>query len=169
MHIFVGIHRTVEWLRLEWTPSIIKFQLLWHTRCCQLLDQVLDQIAQTPIQPDLKNLQGQDIHNLSRQPVQSPHHYLSKINFHLTFNLNLPSFSLVLSVGSQSRAVSPRARYWGCFYLTSLLTILMRGLSALSVSFQMTPSCEGVLICLRGEGHYRGTWIEWIDGPRQTV
>ena len=37
-----------------------------------------------------------------------------------------------------------RAQYWGCFYLTSLLMILMRGLSAPSVSFQMTPSWEGV-------------------------
>jgi len=27
-------------------------------------------------------------------------------------------------------------------------------------------SWEEVLICLRGEGHYRGTWIDWIDGPR---
>ena len=57
----------------------------------------------------------------------------------------------------------------GCFYSTSLLMILMRGLSAPSVSLQMTPSWEGVLICLREERHYRGTWIDWIDGPRQTV
>jgi len=25
---------------------------------------------------------------------------------------------------------------------------------------------KGVLICLRGEGHYRGTWIDWFDEPR---
>ena len=58
---------------------------------------------------------------------------------------------------------------WGCFYLTSVLMILMRGLSAPSVSLQTTPSWEGVLICLRGEGHYRGIWTDWIDGPRQTM
>ena len=61
---------------------------------------------------------------------------------------------------------------WAChasFYLTSLLMILMRGLSAYSVSLQMTPSWEGMLICLRGERHYRVTWIDWIDGPRLTV
>ena len=52
--------------------------------------------------------------------------------------------------------------------LTSLLTILMRGLSAGSVSLQ-TPSWEGVLICQRGERHYRGTWIDWINRPRKTV
>ena len=40
---------------------------------------------------------------------------------------------------------------------------------AFSVSLQMTPNWEGVLICLRGERHYRGTWIDWIDGPRATV
>ena len=71
--------------------------------------------------------------------------------------------------GCWSWAVSPRAQYWGHFYLTSLLTILMRGLSAPSVSFQMAPSWEVVLICLRGERHYRGTWIDWIDEPRLTV
>ena len=42
-------------------------------------------------------------------------------------------------VGSQTRAVSPRARYWGRFYSTSLLTVLMRGLSAPSVS---SPCCS---------------------------
>ena len=26
-----------------------------------------------------------------------------------------------------------------------------------------------MLICLRGEGHYRETWIDWISGPKQTV
>jgi len=62
-----------------------------------------------------------------------------------------------------------RAQYWGCFYLTSLLITLMRGLSALSVSLPTTPKWEGELICLRGERHYRGTWIDWIDGPRITV
>jgi len=45
-------------------------------------------------------------------------------------------------VCGQSCVVSPRARYWGCFYLTSLLTILTRGLSALLVSLQTTPSWE---------------------------
>ena len=63
-------------------------------------------------------------------------------------------------VGGRSRLVSPRARYWGHFYLTSSLMILMRGLSAPSVSLQVTPSWEGVFICLRGEGLYRGTWID---------
>jgi len=40
--------------------------------------QVLDQIAQGPIQPGLKRLQGRGIHNLSGQPVSAPQHYLSK-------------------------------------------------------------------------------------------
>ena len=64
---------------------------------------------------------------------------------------------------------APPGQYWGRFYLTTLLMILMRGLSASSVSLQMTPSWERVLICLRGEGHYRGTWIDWNDGPKQIV
>jgi len=69
----------------------------------------------------------------------------------------------------QPVVVSPRARYWGHFYLTSLLTILMRGLSAHTVSLQRAPSWEGMLICLRGERHHRGTWVDGIGGPRLTV
>ena len=49
-----------------------------HRQGCQLLDQVLDQIAQGPIQPGLKKLQGSGIHSLSGQPVPAPHHSLSK-------------------------------------------------------------------------------------------
>ena len=72
-------------------------------------------------------------------------------------------------VDGRSRAVSPWAWYWGHFSLTSVLMILMSGLSAPSVSLQTPPSWEGVLICLKGEGHCSGTWIDWMDGPRQTV
>ena len=39
---------------------------------------LLDQVTQGPIQPDLEHLQGQDIHNLSGQPVPAPHHSHSK-------------------------------------------------------------------------------------------
>jgi len=67
------------------------------------------------------------------------------------------------------RSSAPGAQYWGHSYLTSLLMILMRGLNAPSVSLQRTPSWKGVLICLRGEGHYKGTWIDWDNEPRQTV
>jgi len=45
---------------------------------CQLLDQVLDQIAQGPIQPGLEHLQEQGIHSLFGQSVPAPHHSLSK-------------------------------------------------------------------------------------------
>jgi len=72
-------------------------------------------------------------------------------------------------VSNQSRVVSPRAQYGGHSYLTSSLMILMRGLNAPPVSWQTTPSWKGVLICRRGERHYRGTWIGWIDGPRKIV
>ena len=67
-------HRITEWLGLEGTSRIIKFQPLCHRQGCQLLDQVLDQIVQGPIQPGLKHLQGQNIHSLSGQPVTAPHH-----------------------------------------------------------------------------------------------
>ena len=65
------------------------------------------------------------------------------------------SWSMELNpVGSLSRAVSLKAQCWGHFCLISSLMILMRGLIAPSVSLQMTPSWEGVLICMRGERHY---------------
>ena len=60
-----AIHRIIKWLGLEEISRIIKFQPLCHRQGCQPLDQVLDQIAQSPIQPGLKHLQGQGIHNLS--------------------------------------------------------------------------------------------------------
>ena len=45
-------------LAWEGTSRIIKFQTPWHRHGCQSLDEVLDQIAQGPIQPGLKHLQG---------------------------------------------------------------------------------------------------------------
>ena len=45
---------------------------------CQLLDQVIDQIAQGPIQSDLKHRQGQGTYNLCGQPVSESHHSLSQ-------------------------------------------------------------------------------------------
>ena len=62
---------------------------------------------------------------------------------------------------------------WGLVLRPLLFNIFINdlgeGLSAPSVSLQMAPSWEGLLICLRGERHYRGTWIDWIDGPRLTA
>ena len=48
----------------------------------------LDQDAQGPIQPGLEHLQGQNIHNLSGQPVPHLATLIVK-NFPLTSNLNL--------------------------------------------------------------------------------
>ena len=53
--------------------------------------------------------------------------------------------------------------------LTSLSMIWMRGMSAPSVSLQMTPSWVGVSICLRVGRLCRVIWTGWIDGPRPTV
>ena len=44
----------------------------------------------------------------------------------------------------------------------SLLMTWMRGLSAPSVILQMTPSWEGVLICLGVGRPYREIWTGWI-------
>jgi len=87
-----GYHRCIEWLGLEGTSKIIKFQ----PPCCRMSYQVLDQApaqaAHSPIQPGLEHLQGWGIHNLSGQPVPVLHHSLK--NFPQASNRNLPSLSL---------------------------------------------------------------------------
>lgn len=59
-----------------------------------------------------------------------------------------------------------RAWYWGCFCVTFLSIICMRGLSAPWVRLQMTPGWAGALTCLRGGRLCRGTCVGWTDGPR---
>ena len=60
---------------------------------CQPLNQILDQIAQGPIQHGLEHLQVWSFHNLSGQPMPAPQHPLSE-KPSLTSKVNLPSFSL---------------------------------------------------------------------------
>ena len=60
----------------------------------------------------------------------------------------------------------PTGQYWGPHCLISLLMIWMRGLSAPSVSFQMTPSWEEALIYLGVGRPYRVIWRGWIAGLR---
>jgi len=71
-------HRIIEWLGLEGTSRIIKFQLPCLRQGHQPLHLVQNQVAQGPIQPGLENLQGWDIHRLSGQPVPAPCHSLGK-------------------------------------------------------------------------------------------
>ena len=58
-----------EWLGLEETSRINKFQPSCYRQDYQLLAQILHQIAHGPIQPHLEHLQGQGIHRLSGQPA----------------------------------------------------------------------------------------------------
>lgn len=53
----------------------------------------LNQVAQTPIQPNLDCFQGWDIHNSSDQAIPLFHHVIVKSFFHAS-SLNLSSFSL---------------------------------------------------------------------------
>jgi len=59
----------------------------------------------------------------------------------------------------------PRAQYCGQFCLVSLLMTWTTGSSAPSVSFQVTSSWAGMLICFRVEMLHRGIWTGWINGP----
>jgi len=60
----------IEWTGLEGTSRLIKFQLPCHSQGWQLLDPVLDQIAQRPIKPDLKDIHGWSIHSFSGNVFQ---------------------------------------------------------------------------------------------------
>jgi len=71
--------------------------------------------------------------------------------------------------GGWSQEVFPRAQFWVWSCLTSSAMIWMRGLSAPSVSLQMTPSWAGVFICSRVGRLCRGIWTVWIHGLRPTV
>ena len=78
-------------LRMAWVERDLKDHQVptpCHRQSCQLLDQALDQIAQGPIQPALKPLQGSPFQHLTTLLVKK------FLNFPLTSDLNLPSFSL---------------------------------------------------------------------------
>jgi len=66
----VIFHRIIEWFGLEGTLKIIRFQLPCHKEGHLLLDQV----AQSPIQPGLEHCQGGGSHSFSGQPLPVPHH-----------------------------------------------------------------------------------------------
>ena len=67
------------------------------------------------------------------------------------------------------RQCSRRAQFWGQSCLTSLPMTLVRGLSAPSTSWQMTPNWVGQSICFRVARLCRGIWTGWIDGLRSVV
>jgi len=66
----------MEWLGLEETPRIIRFQPPSHRQGHQPPDVIVDQAAQGSIHPGSEHLQGWSIHSLSGQPAPAPHHSL---------------------------------------------------------------------------------------------
>jgi len=84
----------IEWLGLEGTSRITKFQPPYCRQGCQPPHLVPDQAAQGRIQPGLEHFWGWGIHSLSGQPVPAPHHSLGKELSPPLSNLNLPSFNL---------------------------------------------------------------------------
>jgi len=74
--------RIIEWLELEGTSRITRFQP-WQGH--QLLDTVLEQIVQGSTQPGLQHFEGQGIHNHSGQPIPalSVKNWMEKKSFFL--------------------------------------------------------------------------------------
>ena len=62
-----------------------------------------------------------------------------------------------------------RGGYWGLSCSVSLLMTWMRAFSVPSVSLQMTPRWEGVLVCLGIGRPCRGIWTGWITGLRSVA
>ena len=87
-------NRIIEWLGLEGTSRITKFQLPCNRQGCQLLDQVMDQIwTRAPSSLALNTSSSR----ASTAALGSLFQHLTTLlekNFFLTSNLNLPSFSL---------------------------------------------------------------------------
>jgi len=99
-------NRIRESCQLEWTFKGHPVQ----PPCSEQGHPQLDQIAQSPLQPDHECLQGRDIHHLSGQPVPMPHHSHCKRFFFIS-NLSLPSrslrpFSLILSPQTLLKSLS---------------------------------------------------------------
>ncbi|PKU41813.1 hypothetical protein llap_7886 [Limosa lapponica baueri] len=74
-------HRIIEWFGLEGTLKIIKFQ----DPCREQGHLPLDQVAQSPIQSGLEQLQGWGIHNFSGQPEFQNERKDSKEKMRLSF------------------------------------------------------------------------------------
>jgi len=82
-------YRIIERFGLEGT---FKDHLL-QTPCRGQEHLSLNQVAQSPIQPDFEHSKSWYIHNFSRQHIPVPH-YAHLKNFFSTSNLNLPSVNL---------------------------------------------------------------------------
>lgn len=70
-------NKIIECLELEGVSRIIVFQSSRHGQGSQLLHQILDQIAQDPVQLGLEYFQEWYFYNISGQSVPAPHHTLS--------------------------------------------------------------------------------------------
>jgi len=64
--------RIIEWLGLEGTQRIIKFQLPCHRQDHQPPDLGLDQVAQGFIQPGLEHFQGGGVEPENTEICRSP-------------------------------------------------------------------------------------------------
>lgn len=81
-HIMGFNNQAKEWLGVDRTSKIIWFQPPFCGQGCQPLNQALDKIAKSCIQPDLEHVHGWGIYNLSGKPSLGPSFKIDPFGWH---------------------------------------------------------------------------------------
>ena len=143
---------------------------------------LLDQAAQSHIQPGLECLQGWGVHNLLGQPVPVCHHLCEK-NFLLISDLNLPylslrPFPLVLSLSTLVNGHSPSCLYasfkhWEAAMRSPQSLLFSKLNKPSSLNLSSLERCSGALIIsvplLWTHSKSSTSFLYWVPRPGRSI